>query len=40
MSEEGATGLDIITVEFDENQLAITADLFILGSIEWMLQFL
>jgi hypothetical protein len=40
MSEGEATGLDIVTVAFDENQLTITSDVFVPGSVERMLQLL
>jgi hypothetical protein len=40
VSEGDATGLDIATVAFNKNQLAITAGVFVPGSIERMLQLL
>jgi hypothetical protein len=40
LSEGDVDGLDIATVAFDENQLAITADVIVPGSVDHMLQLL
>jgi hypothetical protein len=40
ISEGGVSGMDISTVAFDENQLAMTADVIVPGTIDRVLQLL